>query len=80
MNLLDPASALGRALGLLLRNKAALGALIVRGTGVTAGFALTYLIARWFGPEANGIYALIVQSAMFLSVVAVGGLDLAVVR
>ena len=80
MSLMDPDSAAGRALVLLLSNKAALGALIVRGTGVTAGFALTYLIARWFGPEANGIYALIVQSAMFLSVVAVGGLDLAVVR
>ena len=80
MRLSDPASVAGRALGLLLRNKAALGALIVRGTVVTAGFALTYLIARWFGPEANGIYALIVQSAMFLSVVAVGGMDLAVVR
>lgn len=80
MKVLGSGSASGRALGLLFHNKAALGALVVRGVGVTAGFALTFLIARWFGPEANGYYALMVQSAMFLSVVAVGGLDLAVVR
>ncbi|MEY4240279.1 MAG: hypothetical protein RL339_2880 [Pseudomonadota bacterium] len=70
----------GRAFGLLNRNRSALAALIVRGAGVVAGFVLTFLIARWFGPEANGIYALVTQSAIFLSVVAVGGLDLAVVR
>lgn len=70
----------GRAFGLLNRNRSALAALVVRGAGVVAGFVLTFLIARWFGPEANGIYALVTQSAIFLSVVAVGGLDLAVVR
>lgn len=69
-----------RALGLLIRNRSALAALIVRGAGVLAGFALTFLIARRFGPEANGVYAVVTQSAIFLSVVAVGGLDLAVVR
>jgi O-antigen/teichoic acid export membrane protein len=69
-----------RAFGLLAANRAALAALVVRGLGVVAGFALTFLIARWFGPEANGIYALVTQSAIFLSIVAVGGLDLAIVR
>lgn len=69
-----------RAIDLLNRNRSALAALVVRGVGVMAGFALTFLIARWFGPAANGVYALVTQSAMFLSVVAVGGLDLAVVR
>lgn len=73
-------SAASRALALLTENRAALAALVVRGAGVVAGFALTFLIARWFGPEANGIYALVTQSAIFLSIVAVGGLDLAVVR
>lgn len=69
-----------RAIALLNRNRSALGALLVRGAGVAAGFALTFLIARWFGPEANGVYALVTQTAIFLSVAAVGGLDLAVVR
>lgn len=73
-------SVASRALALLTENRAALAALAVRGAGVVAGFALTFLIARWFGPEANGIYALVTQSAIFLSIVAVGGLDLAVVR
>lgn len=70
----------GRVIGLLNRNRSALAALVVRGAGVVAGFGLTFLIARWFGPTANGVYALVTQSAIFLSVVAVGGLDLAVVR
>jgi O-antigen/teichoic acid export membrane protein len=55
-------------------------ALAIRGLSVLAGFALSFVIGHRFGPEANGTYALITQSAMFLSVVAVGGLDLAVVR
>lgn len=71
---------LGNFAALALRNRGALGALLVRSLGVAAGFALTFLIARWYGPEANGIYALVTQSAMLLSVVAVGGLDLAVIR
>lgn len=69
-----------RAFGLFNRNRSAVAALAMRGAGVVAGFALTFLIARWFGPEANGVYAVITQSAIFLSVVAVGGLDLAIVR
>lgn len=69
-----------RGLALLNRNRGALGALVVRGSGVAAGFALTLMIARSFGPEANGIYALVTQSAIFLSIIAVGGLDLSVIR
>lgn len=52
----------------------------VRGLSVVAGFLVTYLIGRHLGPKANGEYALITQTAMFLSIVAVGGLDLAAVR
>lgn len=55
-------------------------ALTIRGLSVLAGFALSFIIGHRFGPEANGTYALATQSAMFLSVIAVGGLDLAVVR
>lgn len=80
MNLRALADLPGRAIGLLNRNRSALAALVVRGAGVVAGFGLTFLIARWFGPTANGVYALVTQSAIFLSVVAVGGLDLAVVQ
>lgn len=54
--------------------------LTIRGLSVVAGFIVTVLIGRMFGPEANGHYALITQTAMFLSVVAVGGIDLAVTR
>ena len=54
--------------------------LTVRGLSVVAGFAVTLLIGRMFGPEANGHYAIVTQTAMFLSVVAVGGIDLAVTR
>ncbi len=54
--------------------------LAIRGGSVAAGFLVTVLIGRLFGPEANGHYALITQTAMFLSVVAVGGIDLAVTR
>lgn len=54
--------------------------LAIRGASVAAGFGVTLLIGRLFGPEANGHYALITQTGMFLSVVAVGGVDLAITR
>ena len=52
----------------------------IRALSVLAGFAITYYIGHNFGPLANGQYALIAQTAMFLSIVAVGGMDLAVIR
>lgn len=52
----------------------------VRAASVIAGFMVTFYIGHSFGPLANGQYALIAQTAMFLSIVAVGGMDLAVVR
>ncbi len=57
-----------------------LASLGVRGLGVAASFVVTFLIGRWYGPEANGQYAIVTQTAMFLSVVAVGGLDMGVTR
>ncbi|MCT2398414.1 oligosaccharide flippase family protein [Novosphingobium mangrovi (ex Huang et al. 2023)] len=57
-----------------------LAALTIRGSAVLAGFFVTFFIGRTMGPEANGTYALVTQTAMFLSVVAVGGVDMAAVR
>lgn len=67
-------------LTLVKRHFHSLASLVIRGTSVAAGFGIALLIGRMFGPEANGHYALITQTGMFLSVVAVGGLDLAVTR
>ncbi|MEO8723325.1 MAG: oligosaccharide flippase family protein [Sphingobium sp.] len=57
-----------------------IASLVIRGLSVLAGFGVTYYIGHYLGPAANGQYALIAQTAMFLSVVAVGGIDLAVVK
>lgn len=65
---------------LVLGNRATILSMLVRVLGVVAGFAVTYLIAHRFGAEANGRYALVTQTGIFLSIIAVGGLDLAVVR
>lgn len=64
----------------LKRHMHSLVALAVRGLSVLVGFGVTFFIARQLGPVANGQYALITQTAMFLSVLAVGGIDMAVVR
>ena len=64
----------------LLRHSKALTGLAARAGGVALGFIVTVTIGRWYGPAANGQYALVTQTAMFLSVMAVGGLDLAVTR
>lgn len=65
---------------LVTRHFQSLLSLAIRGLSVLVGFAVTLAIGRMFGPEANGHYALITQTGMFLSVVAVGGIDLAVTR
>ncbi|MEO6091801.1 MAG: hypothetical protein ABIT04_03960 [Novosphingobium sp.] len=52
----------------------------IRAASVLAGFLITYYIGHNFGPLANGQYALLTQTAMFLSILAVGGMDMAVVR
>lgn len=58
----------------------ALGSMAMRGCGVGAGFILTALIGRWYGPVANAQYALVTQTALVLSLVAVGGADMALTR
>ncbi|WP_337661197.1 oligosaccharide flippase family protein [Erythrobacter sp. Alg231-14] len=55
-------------------------ALFVRGLSVLAGFSVTYMIGRNFGAAVTGQYALITQTAMFLGVVGLFGLDVSVVR
>lgn len=55
-------------------------ALGLRGGAVLAGFAVTFLIGNRYGPAANGQFALITQTAMFLAVVGLLGLDVSVVR
>lgn len=64
----------------LFRHSRSLASLAARVGGVGLGFVVTLIIGRWYGPAANGQYALVTQTAMFLSVVAVGGLDMAVTR
>jgi O-antigen/teichoic acid export membrane protein len=59
---------------------ASLASVMIRGLSVLAGFVVTFFIGRLFGPLATGQYALVTQTGMFLSIVAVGGMDMAVVR
>lgn len=66
--------------GKLRHNLPTLCAIAVRGLGVVAGFGIALVIGRNWGPEANGIYALVTQTAIFLSVLTVGGLDLSITR
>lgn len=58
----------------------ALASVAVRAIGVGLGFLIVIIIGRTWGPEGSGIYGLVSQTAMFLAIVAVGGLDLAAVR
>jgi O-antigen/teichoic acid export membrane protein len=64
----------------LLHYRPQLLALTVRGSSVLAGFAVTYLIGRQFGAAVTGQYALVTQTAMFLAVLALFGLDVSAVR
>lgn len=57
-----------------------LASISIRGLSVLAGFVISFLIGNVYGPVASGQYALITQTGIFLSIVAVGGMDLAVVR
>jgi O-antigen/teichoic acid export membrane protein len=55
-------------------------ALAVRAAAVLAGFAVTFLIGNQLGAAANGQFALVSQTAAFLAVVGLLGLDVSVVR
>lgn len=64
----------------LARNRDVVLALGVRGMAVLAAFAVTYIIGHEFGAAATGQYALVTQTAMFLAIVGLIGLDVSVVR
>lgn len=52
----------------------------IRGLSILIGFCITYFIGHRFGAIANGQYALVTQTTMFLSIIAIGGLDIAIVK
>lgn len=58
----------------------ALASVAIRAVGVGLGFLIVIIIGRTWGPEGSGVYGLVSQTAMFLAILAVGGLDLAAVR
>jgi O-antigen/teichoic acid export membrane protein len=69
--------------GVVLRlkhHRSAILALAVRGLSVIAAFAVTLILGNRYGPAATGAYALVTQTAMFLAVVGLLGLDISVVR
>jgi O-antigen/teichoic acid export membrane protein len=59
---------------------ASIVSLVIRGISILAGFAITWFIGHTMGPAANGQYALVTQTALFLSIVGLLGIDVAVVR
>ena len=64
----------------LRAHSASLASLGVRAGGVGLAFVVSLLIGRLYGPAAYGQYALVTQTGMFLSIVAIGGFEVAVVR
>ena len=69
--------------GLVVRlrhHRPAILALVVRGLAVLAAFGVTFILGNRYGPAATGAYALVTQTAMFLAVAGLVGLDISVVR
>lgn len=66
--------------GMLRQNAAVLVSLVVRAAAVVAGFAVTFLIARNLGAAATGQFALVSQTAVFLAILGLLGLDVSAVR
>ncbi|WP_308910173.1 lipopolysaccharide biosynthesis protein [Pseudokordiimonas caeni] len=60
--------------------KSAIAALAVRGASILLGFGVTFIIAHQLGTAANGQYALVTQTVMLLSVLAVAGTDLSLIK
>ncbi|UAJ12684.1 hypothetical protein [Polymorphobacter megasporae] len=48
--------------------------------GAAVSFALSWMIARRFGPQGSGLFGLAASTIQFLGYVAIGGLDVVVVR
>ncbi|AWW72907.1 hypothetical protein CD351_00530 [Erythrobacter sp. KY5] len=75
---------MGRLMQAVLRkleqHSAALSSLAIRGASVLAGFAVTIMIGSSMGAAATGQFALTAQTAIFLAVIGLLGLDVGVVR
>lgn len=54
--------------------------LVLRTVGAVAGFSFTLLIARLFGPQGSGLYAMVFVTAVIFSVIGLLGCDLSVVK
>ena len=64
----------------LLKQLSTLVAFAIRGASMIAGYAITWWIGRSMGPSANGIFALVTQTAIVLVTLGLFGLDQAIVR
>ncbi len=69
-----------RLMDQLHRHRTLLGAFALRGVGILAGLALTFMLGRFLGASATGTYALVTQTTTFLAAIGLLGLDLSVVR
>ncbi|WAT17033.1 oligosaccharide flippase family protein [Aurantiacibacter sp. MUD11] len=54
--------------------------LLLRGLGAIASFALTWLIARTFGPTGVGLYHIGLSTALFFGTIASLGMDFVLIR
>lgn len=74
----------GRLIGIVrlktAQHATAILALAVRAAAVLSGFVATFLIGSRFGAAASGQFALVSQTAAFLAVIGLLGLDVSVVR
>lgn len=73
-------SVLAQIAAKLLSHRVLGGAFALRGIGILAGLALTFLLGRYMGAAATGTYALVTQTTTFLAALGLIGLDLSVVR
>lgn len=64
----------------IVANIEAIMSLGVRAASVAVGFVVTYQIGHKLGAEATGQFALVTQTALFLAIVGLLGLDISVVR
>lgn len=71
---------LAKALQLLSQHRTLLGAFALRGVGILAGLALTFMLGRFLGASATGTYALATQTTTFLAAIGLLGLDFSVIR
>ena len=69
-----------RLVELVVRHRTLFGAFALRGVGILAGFALTFMLGRFLGASGTGTYALVTQTTSFFAAIGLLGLDISVVR